>query len=146
AARKGQPLLLIHRNLGDAVQLILDRIFNGDDFVFFVSNFVERCVQRRRFTRSGRTRHEHHAVWFSDVATKLSQVVRIEPDDIEVEILERLVDLFFVEDTNHRVFAVHGRHDRNAKVDVAGFVAYAEATVLRHATLGDVEFRHYLDT
>ena len=35
AAGKGEaPLLLVDRNLGDASQLVLDRIFDGDDLVF----------------------------------------------------------------------------------------------------------------
>ena len=60
--------------------------------------------------------------------------------------MKLFVDLFFVENTNDRVFAVNRRHDRNTEVDVASFVTNAETAVLRHATLGDVELRHDLDT
>ena len=72
--------------------------------------------------------------------TKLAQVFGIKPHHVQIEILKRFVDLFFVEDTNHRVFAVHSRHDRNAKIDVASFVTHPKAPVLRHAAFGDVEF------
>ena len=41
---------------------------------------------------------------------------------------------------------MHGRHDRNAKIHVAAFVANPEATVLGHAAFGNVELGHYLDT
>ena len=40
---------------------------------------------------------------------------------------------------------MHGRHDRNSKIHVATFVANAEAAVLGHAALSNVEFGHYLD-
>ena len=50
AARKRQSFLFVHRNLSDAVQLILDRVFDRDDLIFFVSNFIERGVQSRRLT------------------------------------------------------------------------------------------------
>src|SRR5437016_11586453 len=48
-AREGQTFFLVHRNLRDAVQLIFDRVFDGNDLVFFVSDFVERGVERGRF-------------------------------------------------------------------------------------------------
>ena len=40
---------------------------------------------------------------------------------------------------------MHGRHDRDAEINIAPFVAHAKASVLRHTPLGDVEFRHDLD-
>src|SRR5262249_41568904 len=50
AAGKGQPFLLVDRDLGDAVQLILDRVFDRDDLVFFIADFIQSSVQRRGFT------------------------------------------------------------------------------------------------
>src|SRR4029077_19850650 len=41
--------------------------------------------------------------------------------------------------------AVHGRHNRNAKIDEAPFIANAEAAVLGDAALGDIEFAHYFN-
>ena len=38
-----------------------------------------------------------------------------------------------------------GWHDRHTKVDVAAFVANAEATVLRHAPFSNVQLGHDLD-
>ena len=52
----------------------------------------------------------------------------------------------FVEDTNHAVFAVNGRHDGDAEVDRSTADTHLEAAVLRHPLLGDVELRHHLDT
>ena len=49
AARKGQALLFVHRNLGNAADLIFDGIFNGDDLVFVGLDFVDGGVERGRF-------------------------------------------------------------------------------------------------
>src|SRR4029078_3566881 len=87
-----------------------------------------------------------HAIWLRDVTTKLAQILFRKTDDVQVKILELFVDLLFIENTNDRVFAVNRRHDRNAEVDVASFVTNTKTTVLRHATLRDVELRHDLDT
>ena len=140
------PFLLIDRDLHDAVQLILDRVLDRDDLVFVVPDLVEGGVKRRRFTRTRRARHEHHAVRLLDVEPEPRHIVGVETDDIEVEILETLVDLLFVEDTDDRVFAKDRRHDRNTKVDRAALVPHTKTSVLRDAALGDVELGHDLDT
>ena len=41
AARERQALLLVDRNLRDAANLVLDRIFDGDDLVFVGLDFVD---------------------------------------------------------------------------------------------------------
>src|SRR5690349_15636212 len=141
-----QSFLFVHGNLRDAVQLILNRILDGDDLVFFVSDLIQRGVERGRLARAGWTSHQDHAVRLRDVATKLAQILFRKTNDIQVEISKLFVDLFFVQDTNHCVFAVNSRHDRNAEVDVAAFITNSETAVLRHPTLGDVELRHDFDT
>src|SRR5437870_10040376 len=145
-AREGQTLLFVHWNLGDAVQLIFDRVFNGDDLVFFVSDFVERGVERSRLAGAGGPGHQHHAVRLGNIAAKLAQIFLIKTDHIQIEILEGFVNLLLVENTNYGVFAVHGRHDRDTKIDVPRFVTNPKAAVLRHASFGDIQFRHDLDT
>src|SRR5436190_9262621 len=96
AAGEGQSFLLVHRYLGNAVQLVFNRIFNGDDLVFFVADFIQRRVQRRRLTGTGRSRHQNHAVRLSDVTAKLSQVIRIETDYVQIQVAKLFVDLFLV--------------------------------------------------
>ena len=59
--------------------------------------------------------------------------------------LELLAHRLFVENAQHGIFAVNRGHDRDAEVDQAALVAHAEAAVLRHALLGDVELAHDLD-
>src|ERR1051325_2268593 len=144
-AREGEPLLFVDGNLRDAVQLVLDRVFDGDALVFFVPDLVQGSVKRGRLAGAGGPGDEHHPVRLGDVATKLPDILVGEPDDVQVKIAERFVDLLFVKNTNDSILAVHGRHDRDAKVNVTSLVAHAKTPVLRHAALGDVQFRHDLD-
>src|SRR6185503_900485 len=95
---------------------------------------------------AGWTSHEDHAVRLRNVTSKLPQILFGKTDNVQVKILELFVDLFFVENTNDRVFAVNRRHDRNAEVDIASFITNTKTTVLRHAAFSDVELRHDLDT
>ena len=44
AARERQTFLFVHGDLGDAVQLIFDRVLDRDDLVFFIPDFVQRGV------------------------------------------------------------------------------------------------------
>src|ERR1043166_6923075 len=145
AARERQALLLVDGDLRDAVELILHGVFNRDDLVFLVANLVQGGVERRRLTRTRWAGDENHAVRLGDVAAEVADVAREEAHHVQSQVAELLVDLLLVEDTNHAVFAVDGRHDGDAEVNVAPLVADAEASVLRDAALGDVEFRHDLD-
>ena len=59
--------------------------------------------------------------------------------------LELLAHRLLVEHAEDGVFAVDRGHDGDAEVDEAALVADAEAAVLGHALLGDVELAHDLD-
>ena len=74
AAGEGETLFLVDRNLGDALELIFDRIFDRDDLVFVVLISLSDGVERRGLTRAGRTRDQHHPVRLFDVAAELGDV------------------------------------------------------------------------
>ena len=145
AARERQALLLVDRDLRDALQLILDRILDRDDLVFDRLDLRERRVERRRLAAAGRPGHEHHAVRLGDVLAEPAQLELREPQDVEAQLGELLADRFLVEDADDRVLAVDARHDRDAEVDGLARHAQLEPAVLRHALLGDVELGHDLD-
>jgi hypothetical protein len=52
----------VDRALNDAVDLILDRIFAGDDFVGDFVEFVERRIERGGFARTGGAGDQRDAV------------------------------------------------------------------------------------
>ena len=117
-----------------------------DDLVFVGLDFVDRGIKSRRLTAASRPRDQHHAVWLFDVAPEAPQVIVVEPNDVQSERAKLLAHRLFIEHAKHGVFAVNRRHDRYAEVDGAPVVLHAEASVLRHAALGDVQFAHDLDT
>ncbi len=73
-AREGQPLLLIDRNLGDALDLVLHRIFDGDDLVFVVLDLAQRRVESGGLAGAGGSGDQHHAVRLADIAPELGEV------------------------------------------------------------------------
>ena len=75
AAGKGEALLFVDRDLGDAFHLVFDGVFDGDDLVFVVLDFAQRGVERSRFAGAGWARDQHHAVRFHDVAAEFDEVV-----------------------------------------------------------------------
>ncbi len=74
------------------------------------------------------------------VTTRMSKSKHVEPQPVQ-PLGERLL----VEGAQHRVFAEDAGNHRDAEIDRTAVEGDAEAAVLRHAALGDVEFRHDLD-
>ena len=65
SAREGQPRLLGNLNLVDALELILDRVFDGDDLAHGVVDLRERAVERRRLAAARRPGDQRDAVGHS---------------------------------------------------------------------------------
>src|SRR5208282_5825543 len=82
-AGKREAFLFVYRNLGDAADLIFDGVFDGDDFIFVVLDFVDGGVERRRFAGAGGAGDEDHAVGFLDVAAEAGFVRAVEADYVE---------------------------------------------------------------
>ena len=145
AAREGEALFLIDGNLRDAFELVFDGIFDGDDLVFVVFNLTEGGVEGGGFAGAGGAGDKHHAVGFGNVAAEFGEVSGTKTNHVQREFGELFAHGFFIEHTEHGIFAVDGGHDGDAEIDEATFVADAETTVLGDAALGDVEFAHDLD-
>ena len=80
AARKGQSLFLVDRNLQHAGQLVLDRVFDGDDLVVAVVDLGDRGIERGGLaaSRSGRSPAPCRKVRWTDGAS-LSGVASSKP-------------------------------------------------------------------
>ncbi len=76
AAGKGEAFFFVYRNLGDAADLIFDGIFDGDDLVFVVLDFVDGGVERGGFAGAGGAGDQHHAVRLANIAAELRSFVR----------------------------------------------------------------------
>ncbi len=145
-AGEGEALFFVYGNLSDAANLIFDGIFDGDDLVFVVFDFIDGGVERGGLTGTCGAGDEDHAVGLVDVTAEARDVLRVEADYIEIEVTEFFAERFFVEHAKHGVFSVNRRHDRDAEVDETAFVANAEAAILRDAALGDIEFGHHFNS
>ena len=62
AAGKGQTRFFRNLDLVNALELIFNGVFDGDDFAQGIIDFIQRGVQRRGFAASGRTRDENDSM------------------------------------------------------------------------------------
>ena len=145
AAREGEALLLVHRNLQHARQLVLDRVFDGDDLVEAVVDFTDGGVQRGGLAGAGRPGHQQHAVGLGRQLAHGGTRDVVKAQTFQRQRLQLFGQVFLVQHPQHRVFAMHAGHDRHPKIDVAAGVSHLEAPVLRHAALGNVQFGQHLD-
>ena len=68
---KVRPFFSFTGNLGDAADLIFDRVFDGDEFVFVAFDFVDGGVKSGRLAGTGGAGDQNHAVWLANVAAKM---------------------------------------------------------------------------
>jgi hypothetical protein len=119
-------------------------VLDGDDLVLLALDLGEGRVQGGGLARAGGSGHEHHPVRLADEAPEAGQLLLVEAEDVEAQRGELLGEALLVEDSDDGVLAVDGRHDGHAEVDGAASNLHAEAPVLGHALLGDVQLGHDL--
>ena len=125
---------------GTPAQLVLDRIFDREDFLTPRADHLDRRVERRRLSGAGRTGDEHDAVRTRhDLREQLERVGR------HPELGERDAAALLVEQTEHDALAAQRRHGRDAHVDLAVLQSQPNASVLRQPALGDVQLGHDLE-
>ena len=132
---------LVHRHLRHAGELVLDRIFDREDFLTPGADHLDRRVERRRLAGARRTGDEHDAVRprydFGEQLQRVGGHAQLEQRDAAA---------LLVEQTQHDALAAQRRHRRHAHVDLAILQPQPNAAVLRQPALGDVELRHDLET
>ena len=120
-------------------ELILDRVFGGDDLGFVALDFQQRAVERGALAGAGRAGHQDDAVRQADQFAEGGVKVVL-----HAELAERELHRALVQQTQHDAFAVdHGDHG-NADIDLAAADPQLDAAVLRQAALGDVQPGHDL--
>jgi hypothetical protein len=108
-------------------------------FIDVLVELAERGVQGGRLTRAGRAGDQHDAVGRVDLL-----LPDVSVHLVEAELLELDVDGLGVEDTHDRLLAVAVGEGGHTQVELAALHGAADAAVLRHAALGDVQVRHDL--
>ena len=132
--------LVLDLHLVDAGEVILDRIFGGDDLGVGAVELVERGVERGRLARTRGTGDEDDAVGAANQVFELPEIVFGEPQLPDADL-----DVVFVEDPHHDRLAVVGGQDADAEIVVFAVGGELDPAVLRAAALGDVELGENLD-
>ena len=140
AAANVMSIVGVDRHLNDAVDVVLDRVFGGDQLVFDRVELAEGGVERRGLARAGRPGDEDDAVGLVHHVAKGLERRRVHADLVQIERNDRAV-----EHPHDDAFAEHGGQHADAQVDRMPADGQLDAAVLRHAAFGDVEIGHDLD-
>ena len=133
AVGEGQPDLGPDLDLADALDLVLDRVLNGQDISGRRPDLLKRGIKRGGFARAGRPGRQDDAVRDADHPSEPLQSVRAHPQLFQAE--HRCP---FVQDTHDSPLAVDGGNDGDAHVHTAPGDDDADAAVLGQAALGDI--------
>ena len=139
-AREGHVDPGIDLRLRDAVEFVLDRIFDRHDVQPERIDARQRGVQRGGLARAGRTGDQYNAMGLVDQVVDPRQRPIIHAKGRQLELAA-----FLVEQTQHGTLAETGGQSGDTHVDLAARQAQRNAPVLRQALLGNVEIRHDLD-
>src|SRR5690606_15279051 len=120
-----QPDLRPRLDLVDALDLVLDRILDGDDLDVGRVELAQRRVQGRGLARTGRAGDQEDPVRLFEHALEGGQEIAGESQPAEIE-HHRLA----VEQAHHHALAVRGGHGAHAQVQLLALHAQHDATVL----------------
>ena len=128
-------------DLVDVLEVVLDRVFDGDDVAPLAVELVERGVERRRLAGAGGPADEYHAEGLAEHLRVALQGLGQEPQLLQGDQGERLV-----QHSQHHHLAVGAVGGGDAEVDVFAFDADGELAVLRAPALGDVHAGEHLQS
>ena len=121
-------------------ELILHRIFNGDDLADLVVDLVQRGVQRGSLAAACRSRDQHNAVGQIENPSKALQLPRSQAD-----LGQAPQGRVLSQETHDDRFTVeHGNH-RDSDIHLVVFDADLDAAVLRQTLLRNVQMTEDLD-
>ena len=140
AAPKVRPALLVHLDLHDAGQPVLDGILDRDDVDAARLHLAQRGVERRRLAGAGGTGDEHEPLALLEQRADAREVGVAEADDVE-----RAETGAAVEHADDDLLAVRRGERGDAQVDHRAAHGDARASVLRTHPVGDVEPGEDLD-
>src|SRR5579871_1403525 len=95
--REGESLLLVHGDLQYTVQLVLHRIFDGDDLVAAGLSLGDRRIQGGGLATAGGTGDEQHAVWQGAQAANFGDYSGVEAEHIQTQAAHLLSQRLLVE-------------------------------------------------
>ena len=144
-AGERQAFFLVHRDLDDAVELVLHGVFDRDDLDVFGVDLGHRRIECRRLAATGRASDKDHAVRFGDRPPEAAQVGGVQAEPVEPQFTDAGRNVILVEDAENHVLAERARQDRHAEIHGLLVHPDPEPPVLRHPPLRDVQFGHDLE-
>src|SRR5262249_5694660 len=131
---KGYTNLRVDRHLDDAVHVIFDRVFSGDDLLRDLVELIEGRIQGGGLARAGRPGDQDDAIGLANQFPVGIEDDRLHPNLVEIEL-----DDGAVQDADDDAFAEHGGQDTDAHIHGVAADVELDTAVLRQAALGNVQ-------
>ncbi|KAG0752040.1 hypothetical protein G6F24_013842 [Rhizopus arrhizus] len=130
----------IDLDLADTGEVVLHRVFHGQDVAGAAVELAQRRIQRGGLATAGRAGHQHDAVRLPAQPGEGRQGVVGHAEPLQLQ----AAGILF-QQAQHRALAMSGRHRGHADVQRPAADTDRDAAVLRQALCGDVQMRHELD-
>lgn len=121
-------------HLIDPGEVILHRILGGDDLCIWTIEFIERGIERGRFSRTGWAGNKNNAVGTSNQIFEISKIPFRKP-----ELPNTNADIILVENPHDDALSVIRWQHADSQIVILTVGGDLDSTVLRAATLGNVE-------
>ena len=139
-SREVETNVVLDLNLVNAGQVILDRVFGGDDLPIGAVQFAESTIQSRCLAASGGAGHKEDAVWATNDRLEAAIVFLTES-----KIADTHLDVFSVENSQHDGLSMARGEDADSKVEVFSTRSRLDAAVLRTPFFRNVHPCHDFD-
>ena len=137
---EGEVRLGVHLPLGHPVEVVFDRVLQGDDVPLRALDLVEDRVERRGLPRAGRPHGEQHAAVPAHLRPQRHDHERGHPQG-----LEGAHGAVAVEHAQHALLPVLGGEGGHPEAQLHAVEQQLERAVLGHPPLGDVHLAEDLD-
>src|SRR5262249_52400206 len=135
-----QPDLGVDRHLANPLDLVLDRILDGEDVHVAGVDPRQRAVKRGGLAAAGGAGDQNNPVRAANDRVDVLEDVLAHPNLRQVQQGGGLV-----QQAHHDPLAVRGGNGGKADVDVAAGELDSDSPILGQALLGDVQLAHHLD-
>ena len=136
AVGEREPDLRLDLNLVDAAQLVFHRIFNRDDFLSRIVDFLKHTVEGGRLAAAGGAGYEDHAMRLQNHLAEVFQNTGRKAESIELR--ENLAPF---QKANDNAFAVKRGDGRNPQIDILAREPDLDSPILGKPSFGDIQLR-----
>ena len=139
ALREGDINRTVNRNLKQARNIVLNRIFRGDDLRIDGIHLIERSVQGGCLAGARGTGHQNDTIGLADDVSPSNQRALVHSNFFKIQLHDRTV-----QHPHNHAFTEHRGQNTNAQIDRIATHAQLNTPVLRKTTFGNIKIGHYL--